>query len=88
MASLKGPNQVTRSGISYGVLPRSNGGSTRANGDAGWTGNSRWVYDSSDYSRYKKLKAMSQNYNDSSFGGDNHNSSQVALAAARRGLRR
>ena len=88
MASMKGPNQVARSGISYGVLPRSNGGSTRANGDAGWTGNSRWVYDGSDYARYKKLKAMSQNYNDSSFGGDQHNASQQAIAAARRGFSR
>ena len=88
MAALKGPNQVTRSGISYGVLPRSNGGSTRATGDAGWTGNSRWVYDSSDYARYKKLKAISQNYNDSSFGGDQHNASQQEIAASRRGFSR
>ncbi len=81
------PNQVTRSGISYGVLPRSNGGGLHT-GSAGYSGNPKWVYDSSDYSRFKKLKAMSQNYNDSSFGGDKHNASQVAISAARRGLRR
>ena len=81
------PNQVARSGISYGVLPRSNGGGLHT-GSAGYTGNPKWVYDSSDYSRFRKLKAMSKNYNDSSFGGDQHNASQVAISAARRGFSR
>ena len=81
------PNQVARSGISYGVLPRSNGGGVH-HGAAGYSGNPKWVYDSSDYSRFKKLKAMSKNYNDSSFGGDKHNASQVAISAARRGFSR
>ena len=85
--TLYAPNQVARSGISFGVLPRSNGGGL-SSGNATYTGNPKWVYDSSDYSRYKKLKAMSQNYNDSSFGGDQHHASQVAISAARRGFSR
>ena len=85
--TLYAPNQVARSGISFGVLPRSNGGGL-SSGNATYTGNPKWVYDSSDYSRYKKLKAMSQNYNDSSFGGDQHNASQQAIAASRRGFSR
>ena len=86
-ADLPAPNQVARSGISYGVLPRSNGGGVH-HGAAGYSGNPKYVYDSSDYSRFRKLKAMSQNYNDSSFGGDKHNASQVSIAAARRGFHR
>ena len=87
LPTLYAPNQVARSGISFGVLPRSNGGGL-SSGNATYTGNPKWVYDSSDYMRYKKLKAMSQNYNDSSFGGDQHNASQQAIAAARRGFSR
>jgi hypothetical protein len=33
------------------------------------SGNPRYVYDGSDYIRYKKLAAINQNYNDKSFGG-------------------
>ena len=87
LPTLYAPNQVARSGISYGVLPRSNGGGL-STGNATYTGNPKWVYDSSDYMRYKKLRAMSQNYNDSSFGGDQHHASQVAISAARRGFSR
>jgi len=87
LPTLYAPNQVARSGISFGVLPRSNGGGL-SSGNATYTGNPKWVYDSSDYMRYKKLRAMSQNYNDSSFGGDKHNASQVAISAARRGFSR
>ena len=87
LPTLYAPNQVARSGISFGVLPRSNGGGL-STGNATYTGNPKWVYDSSDYMRYKKLRAMSQNYNDSSFGGDQHHASQVAISAARRGFSR
>lgn len=43
-----------------------------ANGAAAFSGNPTWVYDSSDYIRYKKLYAKRQTYNDSSFGGANN----------------
>jgi hypothetical protein len=48
------------------------------------TCNVKYVYDSSDYTRYLKQKAVNLNYNDLTFGGDQSNASQVALKAARR----
>ena len=48
-------------------------------GQSLFTGNPRYVYDSSDYIRYKKLLSKNKNYNDLSFGGDESNASQVAI---------
>ena len=45
--------------------------------------NQHYVYDSSDYIRYKKQDAVVKNYNDLSYGGSN-NASQVAIKAIRR----
>ena len=45
--------------------------------------NVKYVYDSSDYIRYAKQKAMNKNYNDVSYGGNN-NGSQSAWRAIRR----
>lgn len=42
-------------------------------------GHSTYVYDSSDYIRYKKLRAINRNYNDNSNGGDESNASYVAM---------
>jgi len=39
-------------------------------GEAAFSGNPRYVYDGSDYVKFKKLQAMNRNYNDRSFGGD------------------
>ncbi len=44
--------------------------------------NPKYVYDSSDYVRFKKLQSVNRNYNDYSFGGSN-NGAQVATALAR-----
>lgn len=46
--------------------------------------NVKYVYDSSDYTRYLKQKAVNLNYNDLSYGGDQSNGSQVAWKAIRR----
>jgi hypothetical protein len=46
--------------------------------------NVRFVADSSDYSTYKKNRAINHNYNDNSFGGDEHNASYTAIMAIRR----
>ena len=43
-----------------------------------YSGNPRFVYDGSDYTRYKKLAATNQNYNDITFGGDQNSASQQA----------
>ena len=48
------------------------------------TCNGKYVYDSSDYVRFKKNQAVNQNYNDRSFGGNDSSGSQVAYRAARR----
>jgi hypothetical protein len=47
------------------------------------TCNVKYVYDSSDFSKYKKLKAINQNYNDSSFGGNDSSAQQMALRRVR-----
>ncbi len=46
--------------------------------------NNKWVYDSSDYTNYRRLKAIVNNYNDSTSGGDDHNGSASALMRVRR----
>lgn len=46
--------------------------------------NVRYVYDSSDYSRYLKERAINKNYNNKSNGGNDYNASQSAWRAIRR----
>ena len=46
--------------------------------------NVKYVYDGSDYIRFKKNQAVNRNYNDRSFGGDDYNTSQSAIRAIRR----
>lgn len=46
--------------------------------------NIKYVYDSSNYTTYKKQSAMAKNYNDISSGGDQSNTSQVAIRHIRR----
>jgi hypothetical protein len=48
------------------------------------TCNTKYVYDSSDYSRYLKQRAINKTYNNLSNGGDQSNASQVAWNAIRR----
>ena len=53
-------------------------------GGAAFSGNPKYVYDSSDYIRFKNLQAKNRNYNDLSHGGDQNNGSFVALMRVRR----
>jgi len=46
--------------------------------------NVKFVADSSDYSRFKKNRAINQVYNDSSFGGDQSHASYAPLMGVRR----
>ena len=46
--------------------------------------NIKYVYDSSDYIRYSKQKAVNKNYNDVSYGGNNYSGAQSAIRAIRR----
>lgn len=78
--SLPGSNQVNGRGVS--MLNIKSGGAHN-DGTALFSGNPKFVYDGSDYVRYKKIKAMNKTYNDSSFGGNNNNGSYVALNRVR-----
>jgi hypothetical protein len=54
------------------------------NGKSYYAGNPKYVYDSSIYTRFKKLKNENKNYDDKSFGGSN-NGAYVYLKRVRRG---
>ena len=45
--------------------------------------NVKWVYDGSDYTKFKKQQAQNRNYNDYSFGGDTRSNTLVALGKVR-----
>tara|TARA_B110000305_G_C19320134_1_gene578508 strand:+ start:158 stop:646 length:489 start_codon:yes stop_codon:yes gene_type:complete len=53
------------------------------NGIASYSGNPRFVHDGSDYTRFKKLMAVNNNYNDTAFGGANNSQSQSVLKKIR-----
>jgi hypothetical protein len=48
------------------------------------TCNVKYVYDGSDYTKFKKNQAMNRNYNDRSFGGNDYSGQQSAYRAIRR----
>ena len=73
----KPPNQVNSLRNMFGW--QNNAGSVRQEENGSfYSGNPRFVYDGSDYARFKKLQAINRNYNDITFGGDQHNASQHA----------
>ena len=75
-----GSDQVgSRVGGFAGLAKSYNGA---GNGD-GASGNQHFVYDSSDYIRFKKLQGKTRNYNDKTFGGSN-NGSYSAIMRVRR----
>ena len=67
---LYAPNQV--GGTGAGQLIYGRVGGAHKGGGAAYTGNPKYVYDSSDYIRFKKLQAKNRTYNDKSFGGANN----------------
>jgi hypothetical protein len=48
------------------------------------TCNVKFVYDGSDYTKFKRNQAVNRNYNDRSFGGNDYNTSQSAYRHIRR----
>ena len=48
------------------------------------SGNSKYVHDSSLFTRFKTLSSINQNFNDISFGGDKNNGSYTAIMRVRR----
>ena len=75
------PNHLHRGGIRRNF--RSMFGNCDNSGVEAASTNVKFVYDHSDYIRYKKQEAMNQNYNDNSFGGYN-NSAYVDIMRIRR----
>ena len=72
-------NTIVNTDIKYGREANQVGGNNLArvsgkpdgvsrNGSAMYSGNPKFVYDGSDYTRFKKLQAVNRTYNDSSFG--------------------
>lgn len=82
--SCGGPNPENASKPGYGRLIRSVPQQCDATGIAPTTCNPKFVSDSSDYVRFKKLKAVNRTYNDLTYSGDQHNASYVPLMAVRR----
>ena len=83
--SISPANQVQGSRRASNQAAASTAGSGRRvqNNGSAYSGNTKWVYDGSDYVKYLKLKAQNNNYNDSSYGGDRYNASQSVLARVR-----
>jgi hypothetical protein len=82
-----GSNQVTNArqsitsgwrGLAGGVHIQSDGTDIPSS-----TCNTKFVYDGSDYTRFRKQMAINRNYNDAGFGGAN-NAAQSAIRAIRR----
>ena len=78
-------NQVSSSKRASNAGWKNLAGSVKTDPTGGslWSGNPKYVYDGSDYVRFKKLQAQNRNYNDPTFGGDQHRSAQVALSRVR-----
>lgn len=81
--SCGGPSQVHADKPGYRRLIRYPNSSCDATGVVGASCNPKFVADSSDYIKFKKLRAMNQNYNDLGFGGANRGE-YVFLMAVRR----
>lgn len=82
-----GSNQVTSARQSITSGWRGLAGGVHAQADStgipSSTCNTKFVYDGSDYTRFRKQMAMNRNYNDAGFGGAN-NGAQSAIRAIRR----
>jgi hypothetical protein len=78
----KESNQVTRGSLGR-LSSLKLGDSVRQSNSkegAAWSGNVKFVYDSSDYTRYKNLRAHNRNYNDKNrAGGEQPNSTVFSV---------
>ena len=89
-------NNIEPNDIKYGRLPNQVGGNNLSriqvggdgtstqNGNAMYSGNPKFVYDGSDYIRFKKLQAINKTHNDSSYGGASNSQSQHAINRVRK----
>jgi hypothetical protein len=89
-------NKIEPTNIKYGRLPNQVGGNNLSrlqvggdgtssqNGNAMYSGNPKYVYDGSDYIRFRKLQAINKTYNDKSYGGASNSQSQHAINRIRK----
>jgi hypothetical protein len=82
--SCGGPNPQNATKPGYGRLIRTVPQQCDSTGISVTTCNPKFVSDSSDYVRFKKLKAFNRTYNDLTYSGDKSNGSYVPLMAIRR----
>ena len=82
--SCGGPNPQGVSKVGYGRLIGSVPQQCDGTGIAPTTCNPKFVSDSSDYVKFKRLRAVNRNYNDLTNSGDQSNGSYVPLMAIRR----
>ena len=79
-----GPNQTNASKPGFKSRIRNIFSNCDGTGIPPSTTNVKFVADSSEFSKYKKQVAITANYNDSSFGGDEHNASFISKMGLRR----
>ena len=89
-------NNIVHTDIKYGRESNQVGGNNLSrlqirgdgvgsqNGEAMYSGNPKFVYDGSDYIRFKKLQALNKNFNDWSYGGANNSQAQHAINRVRK----
>jgi hypothetical protein len=82
--SCGGPNPQSASKPGYGRLIGSIPQQCDGTGIEPTNCNPKFVSDSSDYIKFKRLRAVNHNYNDLSNGGNQSNASYVPLMAIRR----
>jgi hypothetical protein len=75
-----GSNQIKGSVGTAGASRWSLSVTDNSHPGTGASGNQHYVYDSSVYTRYKKLNAKQKNYNDFSFGGSNNGAYTTIMA--------
>jgi hypothetical protein len=75
-------NQLSGSSMVSRIHAMQDGVSSQ--GQSFYSGNQKYVYDSSNYVRFKKLQAVNRNYNDLSYGGENGTTIKQALTRVRR----
>lgn len=73
LRTLPASNQVNGPNTAPGKLHLTPGAAAN-NGGSAYTGNPKFVYDGSDYTRFRRQTAVLRTYNDESFGGSNNGS--------------
>jgi hypothetical protein len=75
-------NQVGGNNLSR--LQRRGDGKSGQNGNAMYSGNTKFVHAGSDYIRFKKLQALNKTYNDQGYGGAENSQHQIAIYRIRK----